>query len=272
MSDETIQEDTGDLDAAQAVEQPEAEQEESATSNEAETEAEESADDQPEEPPKPRGVQKRISELTANWRSAERDRDYWRELAVGKQKQPEPAAQPKSTLTDFPTLESVGFDESEHQKAVGEWAKANIEALLAERQTVEQQKQAQQQLQKNLQDFYARGAKVAADFDAVVSDDALPVTEAMRDSLLNIEKGPEVLYHLAQNPDEMYRIANLSPYAQAAEIGRLEVRLSIPKPSKTTSAPPPVKPLSAGGESVSKNPDDMSTQEWLEWRNKTLKR
>lgn len=48
-----------------------------------ETEVEQDAQpDEGEEPRKPRGVQKRIDELTGNWRNAERERDHWREVAM----------------------------------------------------------------------------------------------------------------------------------------------------------------------------------------------
>jgi hypothetical protein len=38
--------------------------------------------------PKAKGVQKRLDELTRNWRETERDRDHWRELAMRTQAPP----------------------------------------------------------------------------------------------------------------------------------------------------------------------------------------
>lgn len=113
---------------------------------------------------------------------------------------------------------------------------------------------------------------MADDWDEMVAmNSSLPVTESMGQALVGIENGPEVLYHLASNPADIDRIASLNPIQQALEIGRLGERMKLPKPNTVSKAPKPIKPLSAGGESVSKDPDDMSPSEWLKWRNKQLK-
>src|SRR5689334_5427715 len=56
--------------------------------------------------PKPSGVQKRLDELTRNWRQAERDRDHWREQATRNQSQP---AQPQAAQGE-PSLEQFNGD------------------------------------------------------------------------------------------------------------------------------------------------------------------
>lgn len=263
-------------DTAQDVEGAEALEEESSTSEEVETEeaeaeeaeeTEESTDDKPEKLKKS-GIQKRVDQLTWKLREEERQRqELQAKLQQYEQRPPEPA---KSV--EFPTLESVDYDEEKYQAAVAKYYETQADTALSRREQQRAEEAQQRELSEKISEFHAKGAKIADDYEELVTNNqSLPVTEAMRDALIAIDKGPEVLYHLASNPDDIFRIANLSPYAQAVEIGRLEARLSLPRSNKPSSAPPPVKPLTAGGESVSKNPDEMTTKQWLAWREKQLK-
>ena len=257
-------------DTAQDVEGAEALEEESSTSEEVETgEIEETGEteDKPEKVKKT-GIQKRVDQLTWKLREEERQRqELQAKLQQYEQRPPEPA---KSV--EFPTLESVDYDEGKFQVAVAKYWETQADTVLNRREQQRAEEAQQRELSEKISEFHAKGAKIADDYEELVTNNqSLPVTEAMRDALIAIDKGPEVLYHLASNPDDIFRIANLSPYAQAVEIGRLEARLSLPRSNKPSSAPPPVKPLTAGGESVSKNPDEMTTKQWLAWREKQLK-
>lgn len=261
-------------DTAQDVAQEEIEQEESSTSEDVETEeseseqegeSEESTDDESQKPKKT-AYQRRVDQLTWKLREAERQLEAERQA----KQPPKPESQKP---VEFPTLESVGYDEGKYQEAVARYYEAQVDQTLSNREQQKAEEQRNQELHSKVGEFHAKGMALADDYEElVIKNPALPVTEAMRDALLATEKGPEVLYHLASHPDEIFRIANLSPYAQAVEIGRLEARMSIPKPKKTSSAPSPIKPLSAGGESVSKDPDEMTVKEWREWRRKNRNR
>jgi hypothetical protein len=85
--------------------------------------------------------------------------------------------------------------------------------------------------------------------------------------------GPDIAYYLGSNPREADRISRMSPYLQAKEIGKIEAKLAdSPIPvKKTSSAPPPIKPVSAKGTSGSsyettdpRSVSAMSTSEWIE--------
>ena len=94
----------------------------------------------------------------------------------------------------------------------------------------------------------------------------------MAETIQASEIGPELAYYLGSNPKEAERIARLSPYLQAKEIGKIEVKLADNPPvKKTTSAPPPIKPVTAKtvGAPVRDTTDprsikEMSTSEWIE--------
>lgn len=272
MANEEMQDEvaTGEPAAAQAetqdVNQKDAPQEDSATSEkanaedskEAKAEAENTDDQQ-----KKHGAEKRINQLTWKAREAERRADELEQ----RLKEISEQQQPKRPDLEFPTLESVGYDEKAYQEAVAGYYAAQVDTALTQKEQQRQNEKAEQDIAKKARDFYEKGVALADDFDELVMQNkALPVTEAMRDALFAIDKGPEVLYHLANNPDEAFRVANLSPYAQAVEIGRLEARMSMPKPKTTTSAPPPITPLSGGGESVN-DPNNANIDDWMKRRN-----
>ena len=95
----------------------------------------------------------------------------------------------------------------------------------------------------------------------------MTMAEAIRES----DFGPDIAYYLGTNPSESNRIARLTPLSQAKEIGRIEAKLQAepPKAVKTTSAPAPIKPVTAHSQSQSYDTTDprstktMSTSEWI---------
>ena len=110
------------------------------------------------------------------------------------------------------------------------------------------------------------------DFEQVVYNRNLPITDVMAQTIQASEIGPDVAYYLGSNPKEADRIARLSPFLQAKEIGRIEAKLAENPPVKrSTSAPPPIKPVTAksSGAPVIDTTDprsvkNMSTSEWIE--------
>lgn len=107
-------------------------------------------------------------------------------------------------------------------------------------------------VQDLIEDFNERSAEAAAkipDFADVVgktTEATHPVSATVRSLILESEKGPLLQYHFAKNASDLRRINALPPMAAAREIGRLEARLSLAKPSTSTNAPPPVQPPKGG--------------------------
>jgi hypothetical protein len=110
------------------------------------------------------------------------------------------------------------------------------------------------------------------DFEDVVYNPKLRITDVMAESIQSSENGPDLAYWLGSNPKEAERIARLSPILQAKEIGKIEVRLADNPPvKKSTSAPTPISPVTARSSgSPSHDTTDprsiktMSTSEWIE--------
>jgi len=109
------------------------------------------------------------------------------------------------------------------------------------------------------------------DFEQVVYNRNLPITDVMAQTIQASDVGPDVAYYLGSNPKEADRIARLSPFLQAKEIGRIEAKIAENPPVKrSTSAPPPIKPVTAKSSSApvldTTDPRSMkmSTSEWIE--------
>ncbi len=118
---------------------------------------------------------------------------------------------------------------------------------------------------------YQAGTTEFPDFQQSVTN--LQMLGAMRPEILStvLEVGEKdahkVLYQLGKDPDEASRILNLSPVRMAVELAKLSS--AAPKPPVVSKAPQPIAPIS-GSAQAEKNPEKMSTSEWLVWRNKQL--
>jgi hypothetical protein len=210
---------------------------------------------QPEEKPAKTFTQEDLDAMVGKRLARER-RKWEREQAL---KAPEPQAQTPTTLPDR------DVDPDAYAEAL---AARKAEELLAKREAEREQRE--------LLMAYKEREEVAFekydDFEQVVYNRALPITNVMAETIQASEIGPDVAYYLGSNPKEAERISRLSPYLQAKEIGKIEVKLTDNPPvKKTTSAPPPIKPVTAKtvGAPARDTTDprsikEMSTSEWIE--------
>ena len=110
------------------------------------------------------------------------------------------------------------------------------------------------------------------DFEQVAYNPKLPITSVMAETIQASDIGPDLAYYLGTNPREADRISRLTPFLQAKEIGKLEAKISsAPILKKTTSAPPPIAPISGRGTGAPshdttdpRSVKSMSTSEWIE--------
>lgn len=196
-------------------------------------------------------AQKRIGELTRKQRDAERDAAYWKGVAQGRPtptgaSQAEPAAKPRvEQFADYETF----------VEALSDWKAGEA---VSKYHASQQREQAATTLQTKTQDLVTKGTAKFEDFAEVVTNPDLTISMVMAEAMFESENSIEVLYHLAQRPEECERISRLSPSAQAREIGKLEVKLANATVEakqqqaarKTTQAPAPVRPVGAKGASA----------------------
>lgn len=147
-------------------------------------------------------------------------------------------------------------------------AERKAEELVARREAAKQQSVLLEQYQtkeEEARDKYD-------DFEQVAYNPNLSVTDVMAQTIQASDIGPDVIYYLGSNPKEAQRIAQMAPYLQAKEIGRIEARLSDNPPTRRTStAPAPIAPVTArtSGTPAYDTTDpratkSMSTSEWIE--------
>jgi hypothetical protein len=207
--------------------------------------------------PKPRPVQKRISELVREREAAKREAEYWRHQAQIAQPAAKPAdAKPAEIKSeDFQTYEDYLI-----AKAKAE-AVATLETQMASRANAARQDAEERERQAITSEFHARAEQAREryeDFDEVVNDPAVPISPVMADAIVASNAGHEVAYFLGKNKKEAARIASLSPLAQVMEIARLEGRLTAPK--RASTAPVPPRTVSGGG-APARDPSQASTFE-----------
>jgi hypothetical protein len=217
------------------------------------------ADEASDTPKRKPWWEKRFDELTAKRYDAERESAYWRGIAEAS-KQQQQSQQPEPTRP--PTMEECNWDESEFQRRSTQFYTA--EARKAAREELQSQT-AEQQQQSQLQTATQRlneGAQKHADFMEAVSD--IPITDAVRELLVNDPNAAEILYNAGKDPSEARRIFSLPTYLQAVELGKIAARLEAPKATAPRTLPPPppqtVAGLSAG---LQKQPQDMSMAEYV---------
>lgn len=80
-----------------------------------------------------------------------------------------------------------------------------------------------------------------ADFEKVAF--TAPISDGFAEIIATAEMGADVAYYLGQNPELARQLSNASPYEQAMAIGRIEARLSLPKPNMQPKAPDPISPV-----------------------------
>ena len=130
------------------------------------------------------------------------------------------------------------------------------------------QEQMQQQQSRNVatktDNIYAQAAKIPG-FDREAFDE-LPLTPAIAAALVDSDIPDKLMHYMAANPDEVAKIAGLSPARQAAAIGKLEDKVS--SAPKASNAPPPIKPIGSGGRGAS---GDLETMPYAEYKAKREK-
>lgn len=212
--------------------------------------------------PKRNGYQKRIDELV-------REREQWRELAMRAVPDPNKPTQAAQTVSEG-APEIGQFDD--YDKYLVALAKHELK-----------QEQAREAKEQSEREVRAAREKAGGAFRSKVSElsqripdlqDAvdlafsggIPVSDAMAEAIVEgSDRGPEILHHLVNNPDEAARIAKLTPTAAAIAIARLEAKLPSLEPKRVTAAPAPPSRVTGVADAGQKDPSQMSMAEYAAW-------
>ena len=227
--------------------------------------------DEKKEDPIPKGVQKRIDRAVREKYEAQAEAKMLKErLDRIEQNIQQRVAKPIDNSE--PRIDN--FDDfDQYVAAKAEWiASKKINETLNERERRSAEERAAAAHYQAVDGWNQRLEKATAelpDFKEVIESSDVPMSDFMRDAIVESDLGPKVAYWLANNPEEAKKIASMSPLATVKAIGRIEERLEsqAKAPKKPTAAPAPLKPV-GGKASVQKDPGQMSDAEYLEWRKK----
>lgn len=202
-------------------------------------------------------AQDRIGELTRARREAERERDFYKGLVS----QPTPTSPVEGAAK--PTPDS--FDSyDEYTEALTDW---KIDQREAKRSTETSQRTEALVQQANWTSKLEAAAVILPDYADVVGSSEVPIAPHVGQALMDSDRGPELAYHMAQNPDVAERLNKLSPIKAAMELGRLETALAAPAAKPTTKAPAPITPIRPASARQA-DPAKMTTEEYVEFRRK----
>jgi hypothetical protein len=194
-------------------------------------------------------------EAKAEAKAARREARAYRE-ALERIQQPQQTTQEDGK----PTRAQFNGDDEAYVEAVADWKINQRDREVAKQRQAESQRQVVSQTEK----MYAEAAKLPT-FDREAFDE-LPLTPMIARTIMESDVAPHLMAWMAANPTDVDRISRLSDSRQAAEIGRLEAKLSVVKASK--ELPAPIKTVGGGGKAANGDLSSMSDEAYWEARKK----
>ncbi len=213
--------------------------------------------------PKANGVQERINKITADKHEERRQREASDKRADELQAKLDSIEANKPKLSE-PNLEEHNYDEDAFNKAtvafqVQEQVKAELTTQKAQQDQTDQQAEAQAELSK----FNERAEALGKD-DFAVKAKAIPeLPEGVASAIMSLENGAEMVYHLGSNLDKADALSSMTPMAAMMELGRISASMSVKPEIKTSAAPDPIEPVTAGSALSDKIDDEMSIDSWM---------
>ena len=148
-------------------------------------------------------------------------------------------------------------DAFEYAEALAEWSAENALKQRDAEEAGRKAKETQEKILKSWNEKIAKAKSNLPDFDVMVQSSNVVVGDEIRDSILESDVGPQLLYFLASDEDFAKRLTEMPVVKALREIGKLEAKFEAKeeKPRKaekvretvsSSKAPEPIKPLSGG--------------------------
>jgi len=208
-------------------------------------------------------IERRFSEITKQREAARQEAERERQARVeleNKVKELEgklsPPPQEPTEADPKPKPEQFS-DMFEYAEALSEWT---ADKRIREEKAKEAAQRAEQERQKTMDTWSNRVNDFRSktpDFDEMVGSADVVVSNEVRDAIFESDVGPQILYHLAENPDVAKKLQGMTAIGALRMIGKLEAKFEEPaQPQtqretavKTSKAPPPINPIraTAGG-------------------------
>lgn len=169
-------------------------------------------------------------------------------------------------------------DTNEYAQALKEWSadKALRDKAAEEAQARETEENAKRV--KAWQERQTEARKTLTDYDAKIAASNVKVSNPLRDAIIESDVGPQLLYHLSENPDVAERLNKLSTASALRELGKLEAKLGggaepvkvEQKPTtpvaEISKAPAPITPLKGSSAIDTVDTSKLSYQDWKKRR------
>jgi hypothetical protein len=211
-------------------------------------EAEEEAKEAEAEKPKDK-LNKRFEKVSRRAEEAEaKAREYENRLKEYEARGTEPAV--KKVVEGKPDASQFN-DAFEYAEALAEWSAENALKQRDEQEAVRKQQAEQEKITKSWNKKLDKAKAQYSDFDDVVKSANTVVGNEIRDSILESDVGPQLLYFLASDEDFAKKLTEMPVIKALREIGKLEARFERKEEPKVATAPrskapEPIKTLSGG--------------------------
>lgn len=213
--------------------------------------------------PKSNGVQDRINKITADKHAEIRKREAEAKRADDLQAKLDELEAKKPTLKE-PTLEEHDYDTEAYDKAnVNYQVQEQVKSELANQKAKQEQLDQQAKIQQSLDKFNERAIALGKEDFADKANAVPQLPEGVASAIMSLENGAEMVYHLGTNLDKADALANMTPMAAMMELGKISAQMSIKPEIKTSAAPDPIEPVTAGSALSSDIGDEMSIDEWM---------
>lgn len=202
---------------------------------------------------------------------AEQEAAYWRGVAEGRIKpdasqQPQPQVQAQAQGEPPPDRYDYDTDDDYNRAVIRYEARQEYRKEMEKSRIEEERKRIDSNFSIKLQE----AAKTDPEIVNIVSDPTIPINQAMAYHIKISDIGPQLVRYLHENQNEAARIYLLNPIQAAAELGRIEAKLTQPPPTtkKVSQAPEPAKPLGGSRGATETDLDKLPINEFMKRRNK----
>lgn len=235
-----------------------------------------SAAETPEQVKKPNKVQERINQLTRE-KHAERQKNAELEERL-KALESKPAAE-ENTVKAAPKEDDfdsyADFEKAKEDHIASRAADVAYSRFTAEQSARDSSSQAKARQAELIAKKTSFDQNVDSkrgnfeDFDEVALGHTFMDTD-LAEQIFEMDKGPEVAYHIGANLDVAEKIFGMTPVQRARELTKLEFSLKALAPKKVSEAPEPITPIGGSDKSGNKSQREMTDKEWRDWRNNQI--
>ena len=197
-------------------------------------------------------LNKRFDKVTKRAQQAEAEARELREKLQSYEARVNPQEQPKTVIEGKPAASQFN-DAFEYAEALAEWSAENALRQRDEQEASRKAQEAQEKLTKAWSEKIAKAKENLPDFDRMVKSSDIVISDPIRDSIIDSDVGPQLLYHLATNEDFAKELTEMPVAKALKQLGKLEAQFEAkdtPKAEKknvsSSKAPEPIKPLSGG--------------------------